>query len=71
MGVGMSIRNLVDLGGYEGDCGEGKPRAVIVSDGGFYWVMVGNNAIARYDQQSDEQSYAAARSAADSFNDEL
>lgn len=66
----MKMRDLVDLGGYEADCGDNKPKAEIVSDGGYYCVMVGNNCIARYDQQSDDYAHTHARKAAEKWNAE-
>lgn len=64
------MRDLVDIGGYEADCGENKPKAVIVSESGSYCVMVGNNCIARYDQQSDDYAYTHARNTAEKWNAE-
>lgn len=62
--------DLVDIGGYEADCGENKPRAEIVSENGHYCVMVGNNCIAWYDQQSDDDAYTRARLTAERWNAE-
>lgn len=59
------MRDLADIGGYEADCGENKPKAEIVSESDHYCVMVGNNCIARYDQQSDDYAYTNARKAAE------
>lgn len=66
----IDMRDLVDIGGYEADCGDSKPKAEIVSDSGNYCVMVGNNCIARYDQQSDDYAYTHAREAAEKWNAE-
>lgn len=63
------MRDLVDLGGHEADCGENKPKAEILSAGGYYCVMVGNNCIARYDQQSDDYAYTSAREYAKQWNE--
>lgn len=64
------MRDLVDLGGYEGDCGQDKPKAEVVSDAGYYAVMVGNNMIARYDRASDDYAYTNARKCAERWNAE-
>jgi hypothetical protein len=64
------IERQEDIGGYEADCGDSKPKAEIVSDSGHYCVMVGNNCIARYDQQSDDYAYTHARKAAEKWNAE-
>lgn len=66
----MKMRDLVDLGGYESDCGENKPKAEIVREGDYYCVMVGNNCIARYDQQADDYAYTHARNVAERWNAE-
>ena len=66
----IGMRDLADIGGYEADCGENKPKAEIVSESGHYCVMVGNNCIARYDQQSDDCAYTNARKAEEKWNAE-
>ena len=62
------MRDLVDLGGHEGDCGKGKEKAQIRREGHFYNVMVGNNLVAQFDGQSDDFAWSNARSFAEKWN---
>lgn len=65
------MRDLVDIGGYEGNCGEGYQQAEIVSDARYCYVMVGNNCIAKYDMQADDYAYTHAQEHAERWNRDL
>jgi hypothetical protein len=62
------MRDLVDIAGSEGDCGEGKPIAVVVYESGYFNVMVGNNCICRFDAQSNDYAFTDAQKLCDWWN---
>jgi hypothetical protein len=64
------MRDLVDLGGFESDCGENRPKAEVRYNAGGWEAHVGNNRLSWFCAMSDDYALTHAQDSAKRWNEQ-